>query len=178
MAQNAVNFISSTLAWLAIGAFASQTSLSGRGIDPEILSAATAAKTTLQTSKLQPILISPTSNHGRENSIAVPFMSRDISRKKKSNQKPSNNAGIRIGVKELPTLTYKQQMTFGDLSPEDKQNFIKNHLTSRNFIASMPFDKEINRRMVDLEHDGKPGKKLVKKIIKKVVTTSPENVQN
>ena len=30
VAQNAVNFISSTLAWLAIGAFASQTSLSGK----------------------------------------------------------------------------------------------------------------------------------------------------
>ena len=43
VAQNAVNFLASSLAWLAIGAFASQTSLSGRGIDPEIISAAAAA---------------------------------------------------------------------------------------------------------------------------------------
>ena len=64
VAQNAVNFLSSSLAWLAIGAFASQTSLSGRGIDQEIISAAAAASATKSAGKLQPILLSPTSHSG------------------------------------------------------------------------------------------------------------------
>ena len=56
VAQNAVNFISSSIAWLAIGAFASQTALSGRGIDPEIIKAA--SMTSSSEHSLKPILIS------------------------------------------------------------------------------------------------------------------------
>ena len=69
VAQNAVNFISSTIAWLAIGAFASQTALSGRGIDADILAyeaneAANIHSTSSGSSghKLQPILISSSSS--------------------------------------------------------------------------------------------------------------------
>ena len=54
--------------------------LSGRGIDPDILSAAASHSKTSSsnipgTTKLQPILISPNPS---TNSISVPFMSREI----------------------------------------------------------------------------------------------------
>ena len=69
VAQNAVNFISSTIAWLAIGAFASQTALSGRGIDADIIQAYEANAANIHTTssassghKLQPILISSPSS--------------------------------------------------------------------------------------------------------------------
>ena len=92
-------------------------------------------------------------------------------------------------------LTYqqqkKQQKTFGDLSPEQKQKFILKHLSNRkNFVASVPFDKSPkkqlkndknipgdveNRRImiqnvVD-EEDIVKSRKLVKKLMKKVVNS-------
>lgn len=165
MAQNAVNFVASSLAWLALGLFSSQTSLSGRGIDPDILSASSSSSSS-DSGHLQPILISghhqqrgDTSSH----TISVPFMSRN------------KFTPVSSKIKELPSLTYKQQQqkqTFGDLSPAEKQKFIMKHLTNRNFVASVPFpskklkvnDEDINRRI-----DVTAGKKLVKKVVKKVV---------
>merc|ERR1719362_2512207 len=188
VAQNAVNFLVSSLGWLAIGAFASQTSLSGRGIDPDIISAAAASHKT--TGHLQPILLSPSSHSGHAglatshatNSISVPFMSREIS--------PLKSKKI---VKELPPAlsSYKQQQ------PEQKKKFILKHLSNRNFVASVPFPKKTKKKFENYENFDNfknPGgdmdnnrrimkqnnaivdeddiiksRKLVKKVVKKVI---------
>ena len=148
VAQNAVNFISSSLAWLAIGAFASQTSLSGRGIDPEIISAAHGLQS---------------KNHIRSNAITVPFMSREV--QQSSAFIPKANNGL---VKELPAL--KKTPTLGDLNLKQRKEFMK-HLTNRNFVASMPFDGTQNRRIQN-EEENKV--KNVKKKLRKVVKKSQE----
>ena len=114
-----MNFISSSLAWLAIGAFASQTSLSGRGIDPEIISAASGGHVKAK-------------NHAI-NAIPVPFMSREVHQ---SGFLPPKNIGI---LKELPIKP--KTPTLGDLNLKQRKEFMK-HLTNRNFVASLPFDAE------------------------------------
>ena len=78
-------------------------------------------------------------------------------------------------IKQLPSLkSYKQQQslaTFGDLSPQEKQKFIMKHLSTnrKNFVASVPYGKvpemDENRRILENEQ----GKRLVKKVIKKVI---------
>ena len=90
-------------------------------------------------------------------------------------------------VKELPAVASyqkqkQQQKTFGDLSPEQKQEFIFKHLTNRNFVASVPFDKkELGKKMAEDDNrrimtqnvvdadDIVKSRKLVKKVVKKVV---------
>ena len=81
VAQNAVNFISSSLAWLAIGAFASQTSLSGRGIDPDIIAVANSQAHV------------KAKNHIRTNAISVPFMSREVHQTSSAGFLPNKHAG-------------------------------------------------------------------------------------
>ena len=117
-----MNFLSSSLAWLAIGAFASQTSLSGRGIDPEIISAAAALNSGHHVQA---------KNHIRpSNAISVPFMSREV-----HSNFPKN---IQSLVKELPPIKPKTP-TLGDLNVKQRTEFI-NQLSNRNFVASVPFD--------------------------------------
>ena len=124
-----------------------------------------------------------------QNSISVPFMSREISPLK-----------LKKIVKELPPAlsSYKQQQqqqkTFGSLSPEQKKKFILKHLSNRNFVASVPFPKKTKKKFENYENFKNPGgdvdnnrrimtqnnaivdeddivksRKLVKKVVKKVI---------
>ena len=92
-------------------------------------------------------------------------------------------------VKELPAVASyqkqkQQQKTFGDLSPEQKQEFIFKHLTNRNFVASVPFNKNAKKELEKIAEDDNrrimiqnvvdaddivKSRKLVKKVVKKVV---------
>ena len=82
-----------------------------------------------------------------QNSISVPFMSREISPLK-----------LKKIVKELPPAlsSYKQQQqqqkTFGSLSPEQKKKFILKHLSNRNFVASVPFPKKTKKKFENYEN--------------------------
>ena len=127
-----------------------------------------------------------------QNSISVPFMSREISPLK-----------LKKIVKELPPAlsSYKQQQqqqkTFGSLSPEQKKKFILKHLSNRNFVASVPFPKKTKKKFENYENfdnfknpggdvdnnrrimkqnnaivdedDIVKSRKLVKKVVKKVI---------
>ena len=171
VAQNAVNFLASSLAWLAIGAFASQTSLSGRGIDPEIISAAAAAGHVSSISG---------KNHIRSNNaITVPFMSREVQNSAgflPHPQTKNNFAGT--FVKELPKL---KSPTLGDLNLKQRKEFMK-QLTKRNFVASIPFDdaskaSQQNRRIQNNEINGDKDKVHVKKKLRKVVKKPPSTTR-
>lgn len=145
VAQNAVNFFSSSIAWLAIGAFASQTALSGRGIDPAIL-AATASNVHSNT-----VLANPASSFA-SNGMMVPFMGRDISPAIRM-VKPTHLASTEV-VKTLPMYkhaasTLTSSKTLGDLSPNQREQFILKHLTNRRdpgqrFISSIQYNSDEN----------------------------------
>ena len=169
VAQNAVNFLASSLAWLAIGAFASQTSLSGRGIDPEIISAAAAAGH-VSTS------ISGKNHIRSNNAITVPFMSREVQNSAGFLQSLPNKKFKGTFVKELPAL---KTPTLGDLNLKQRKEFIQ-QLTKRNFVASIPFDAsqgQQNRRSQNNETNGDKDTKVhnVKKKLRKVVKKPPSN---
>lgn len=168
MAQNAVNFVSSSIAWLALGVFASQTALSGRGIDPDILKAAEAASTST-TNGLKPVLI-PNPAPPQPNSIMVPFMGREVkpfNSKKVASPPASMSSDV---VKTLPLYSHKMASQL---------------LRNRNFVASIPYKaseefESINDVMDDLDEDGNrrmeaearpplPKKKMLRKVVKKVV---------
>ena len=170
VAQNAVNFLASSLAWLAIGAFASQTSLSGRGIDPEIISAAAAAGHVSS--------ISGSKNHIRSNNaITVPFMSREVQNSAGFLPPLAKNNFAGTFVKELPKL---KSPTLGDLNLKQRKEFMK-QLTKRNFVASMPFDaskaSQQNRRIQNNEINGDKDKVHVKKKLRKVVKKPPSTTR-
>ncbi len=150
MAQNAVNFFSSSIAWLALGAFASQTALSGRGIDPELLPAAGHGGTS-------PASLVPVTFGGNAMMLPMPQAGRNVGNTVKTlptSYKPASTSLNAVTLNDLPSdlkqkiLLQKyaaakkaavRKFTNGNRRDGDGQISSSAHQT--NFEASRPFER-------------------------------------